>query len=155
MVRQFARAVGTIGRPFPRSGSESGSGSLSDPGCGRAKVRTDVLVHTDLHYLNILFRLDADGFAAIDAQPQVGEAEFAVAPALGTEFRNLIAGSLGGPCWTGRSIFVRRPIWTRKSRANGAWHARWTMPFRTSRNPGTRATPTVPLGGEHHVRQSA
>ena len=59
-----------------------------------------MLVHTDLHYLNILARPGQDapgegahepagGWAAIDPQPMIGEAEFAVAPLLWNRIREL------------------------------------------------------------------
>jgi streptomycin 6-kinase len=57
-----------------------------------------VLVHSDLHYLNILARLPdehspggepARGWAAIDPQPMIGEAEFAVAPVLWNRIQDL------------------------------------------------------------------
>jgi streptomycin 6-kinase len=67
----------------------------------------DVLVNTDFHYLNILARPgasanttagsnSADGFAAIDPQPMVGEAEFAVAPVLWNRIPDLPASDPAG-----------------------------------------------------------
>jgi streptomycin 6-kinase len=58
---------------------------------------SDVLVNTDFHFLNILARpgaperAGAGSFAAIDPQPMVGEAEFAVAPLLWNRIRDLPA----------------------------------------------------------------
>ncbi|MDQ4045897.1 MAG: aminoglycoside resistance protein, partial [Actinomycetota bacterium] len=56
-----------------------------------------VLVNTDFHFLNILARLDASedhrhaGYAAIDPQPMIGEAEFGVAPVLWNRITELPA----------------------------------------------------------------
>ncbi len=55
---------------------------------------SDVLVHTDLHFMNILAR-PASGeptsskYVAIDPQVQVGDAEFALAPCLWNRLRDL------------------------------------------------------------------
>ncbi|MDN4644796.1 aminoglycoside phosphotransferase family protein [Arthrobacter sp. PsM3] len=82
-----------LGRPFPRWLLEAALEVCQTRGAVGRRSGRDVLVHTDLHYLNILarFRRDepdaggrgpADGWAAIDPQPMIGEAEFAVAPLL-------------------------------------------------------------------------
>jgi streptomycin 6-kinase len=81
-----------LGRPFPRWLLEAALEVCQTRGAVGRRSGTDVLVHTDLHYLNILARLPhseagrggepADGWAAIDPQALVGEAEFAVAPLL-------------------------------------------------------------------------
>jgi len=86
-----------LGRPFPRWLLEAALEVCQTRGAVGRRASEEVLVNTDFHYLNILARLDApgagpgvtangtaaaDGFAAIDPQPMVGEAEFAVAPVL-------------------------------------------------------------------------
>jgi streptomycin 6-kinase len=76
-----------LGRPFPRWLLEAALEVCQTRGAVGRRAGKDVLVHTDLHFLNILARpvlarADALGYAAIDPQPMVGEAEFAVAPLL-------------------------------------------------------------------------
>ncbi|MGY2743050.1 aminoglycoside phosphotransferase family protein [Pseudarthrobacter sp. O4] len=86
-----------LGRPFPRWLLEAALEVCQTRGAVGRRSGTDVLVHTDLHYLNILARpvrpggpedadgsevADAESYAAIDPQPMIGEAEFAVAPLL-------------------------------------------------------------------------
>lgn len=54
---------------------------------------TDVLVHADLHYFNVLARPDdGDEFVAIDPKPVVGDAEFGVLPMLQNRLQDLPAG---------------------------------------------------------------
>ena len=58
---------------------------------GRREAR-DVLVHTDLHYGNVLARMHPAGsFAAIGPKPMLGEAEFEVAPMLWNRIPDLHA----------------------------------------------------------------
>ena len=82
-----------LGRPFPRWLLEAALEVCQTRGAVGRRSGRDVLVHTDLHYLNILARPGSaepqdDGgepvgdWAAIDPQPMIGEAEFAVAPLL-------------------------------------------------------------------------
>ncbi|MET1063848.1 MAG: aminoglycoside phosphotransferase family protein [Arthrobacter sp.] len=82
-----------LGRPFPRWLLEAALEVCQTRGAVGRRSGRDVLVHTDLHFLNVLARLPcdaredgarerADGYAAIDPQPMIGEAEFAVAPLL-------------------------------------------------------------------------
>lgn len=81
-----------LGRPFPRWLLEAALEVCQTRGAVGRRSGKDVLVHTDLHFLNILARLPCtpggpaplrdDGYAAIDPQPMIGEAEFAVAPLL-------------------------------------------------------------------------
>ncbi|MET4590199.1 aminoglycoside phosphotransferase family protein [Arthrobacter sp. 754] len=69
------------GRPFPRWLLEAALEVCQTRGAVGRRSGRDVLVHTDLHFLNILASREG-GFAAIDPQPMIGEAEFAVAPLL-------------------------------------------------------------------------
>ena len=89
-----------LGRPFPRWLLEAALEVCQTRGAVGRRSGQDVLVHTDLHYLNILARLPgeepeiggsepAGGWAAIDPQPMIGEAEFAVAPLLWNRIREL------------------------------------------------------------------
>ena len=82
-----------LGRPFPRWLLEAALEVCQTRDAVGRRSGTDVLVHTDLHFLNILAvpgtaaQPEAGGFTAadfkaIDPQPMVGEAEFAVAPLL-------------------------------------------------------------------------
>ncbi|NUU32411.1 aminoglycoside phosphotransferase family protein [Arthrobacter sp. C9C5] len=80
-----------LGRPFPRWLLEAALEVCQTRGAVGRRSGTDVLVHTDLHFLNILARTGAlavpgdfkpGDFKAIDPQPMIGEAEFAVAPLL-------------------------------------------------------------------------
>ncbi|WP_426998805.1 aminoglycoside phosphotransferase family protein [Pseudarthrobacter sp. N5] len=77
-----------LGRPFPRWLLEAALEVCQTRGAVSRRTGHDVLVNTDFHYLNILARTDAtevpgpDGYAAIDPQPMIGEAEFGVAPVL-------------------------------------------------------------------------
>lgn len=89
-----------LGRPFPRWLLEAALEVCQTRGAVGRRSGRDVLVHTDLHYLNILARRSgekpdggdgepAGGWAAIDPQPLIGEAEFAVAPLLWNRIREL------------------------------------------------------------------
>ncbi len=88
-----------LGRPFPRWLLEAALEVCQTRGAVGRRAGTDVLVNTDFHYLNILARPEAaampsadgaaDGFAAIDPQPMIGEAEFAVAPLLWNRIQDL------------------------------------------------------------------
>lgn len=68
-------------RPFPRWLLEEALDVCATRGTVGRRGGRDVLVHTDLHGMNVLGDLDG-GFRAIDPQAAVGEAEFAVAPML-------------------------------------------------------------------------
>ncbi|MCB5274359.1 hypothetical protein BJG92_01892 [Arthrobacter sp. SO5] len=87
-----------LARPFPRWLLEAALEVCQTRGAVGRRSGRDVLVHTDLHYLNVLARPETaapsgadpagtaaagvEEFAAIDPQPMTGEAEFAVAPLL-------------------------------------------------------------------------
>jgi streptomycin 6-kinase len=87
-----------LGRPFPRWLLEAALEVCQTRGAVGRRSARDVLVHTDLHFLNILARPapaafdgfpTAAGYAAIDPQPMIGEAEFAVAPLLWNRMSDL------------------------------------------------------------------
>jgi len=95
----------SLGRPFPRWLLEAALEVCQTRGAVGRRSGTNVLVHTDLHFLNVLARPGAavqpDGrpaagdFKAIDPQPMVGEAEFAVAPLLWNRLAELPASGPG------------------------------------------------------------
>lgn len=81
-------------RPFPRWLLEAALEVCQTRGAVGRRAGKDVLVHTDLHFMNILGTWADDhpgrgAYLAIDPQPQVGEAEFAVAPILWNRIREL------------------------------------------------------------------
>jgi streptomycin 6-kinase len=87
-----------LGRPFPRWLLEAALEVCQTRGAVGRRSARDVLVHTDLHYLNVLARPahpavnglpTAAGYAAIDPQPMIGEPEFAVAPLLWNRLSDL------------------------------------------------------------------
>jgi streptomycin 6-kinase len=87
-----------LGRPFPRWLLEAALEVCQTRGAVGRRSGKDVLVHSDLHYVNILARLTRDegnpgepagDWGAIDPQPMIGEAEFAVAPVLWNRIRDL------------------------------------------------------------------
>lgn len=73
----------TLGRPFDRWLLEYALEVCQVHGAVGRRRDHDVLVHSDLHYLNILPALESPRrFLAIDPKPVLGDAEFAVAPML-------------------------------------------------------------------------
>jgi streptomycin 6-kinase len=87
-----------LGRPFPRWLLEAALEVCQTRGAVGRRSARDALVHTDLHYLNVLARPadpaghglpTAAGYAAIDPQPMIGEPEFAVAPLLWNRLSDL------------------------------------------------------------------
>ncbi|MCX6498042.1 MAG: aminoglycoside resistance protein [Arthrobacter sp.] len=106
-----------LGRPFPRWLLEAALEVCQTRGAVGRRSGTDVLVHTDLHFLNVLACPDAPAgpgpagftaagftaadFKAIDPQPMVGEAEFAVAPLLWNRLAEL-------PCTDPRKALLAR-----------------------------------------------
>lgn len=101
-----------LGRPFPRWLLEAALEVCQTRGAVGRRSARDVLVHTDLHFLNVLARPAASappgttnprafptaaGYAAIDPQPMIGEPEFAVAPLLWNRLADLpLHGSEAG-----------------------------------------------------------
>lgn len=99
---EFPAAWEELARPFPRWLLEAALEVCQTRGAVGRRSGKDVLVHADLHYLNILARPGAPNagtwqgpptglgpYAAIDPQPLIGEAEFAVAPVLWNRLREL------------------------------------------------------------------
>ncbi|MDP9886678.1 aminoglycoside phosphotransferase family protein [Pseudarthrobacter enclensis] len=93
-----------LGRPFPRWLLEAALEVCQTRGAVGRRSARDLLVHTDLHYLNILARpgtasaggaAKPAGYAAIDPQPLIGEPEFAVAPLLWNRLADLPAVGAG------------------------------------------------------------
>ncbi|MCP1413288.1 aminoglycoside phosphotransferase family protein [Paenarthrobacter sp. A20] len=83
-----------LDRPFPRWLLEAALEVCQTRGAVGRRSGMDVLVHTDLHFMNILAvmsdqRSRRGDYLAIDPQPQVGEAEFAVAPILWNRIHDL------------------------------------------------------------------
>lgn len=71
-----------LSEPFPRWLLEAALELCQTRGAVARRSSNDVLVHTDLHYLNILAKPGSNAYVAIDPQAQIGDAEFAVAPCL-------------------------------------------------------------------------
>ena len=94
-----------LGQPFPRWLLEAALEVCQTRGAVGRRAGRDVLVHCDLHFMNILPHLNGAlrgplngaramgkrGYVAIDPQPMIGEAEFAVAPILWNRIRDLSA----------------------------------------------------------------
>ncbi|SDQ99726.1 aminoglycoside phosphotransferase family protein [Pseudarthrobacter chlorophenolicus] len=97
---EFPADWNQLGRPFPRWLLEAALEVCQTRGAVGRRSAHDVLVHADLHFLNILARpgTGRDGntepagrYVAIDPQPLIGEAEFAVAPLLWNRLGDLAA----------------------------------------------------------------
>ena len=92
-----------LGRPFPRWLLEAALEVCQTRGAVGRRSAHDLLVHTDLHFLNVLARPavgrgnapTAADYAAIDPQPMIGEPEFAVAPLLWNRLADLPAAQPG------------------------------------------------------------
>lgn len=89
-----------LGRPLPRWLLEAALEVCQTRGAVGRRSARDFLVHTDLHFLNILARPGTAGalpagYAAIDPQPMIGEPEFAVAPLLWNRLADLPADRPG------------------------------------------------------------
>jgi streptomycin 6-kinase len=86
-----------LGQPFPRWLLEAALEVCQTRGAVGRRAGKDVLVHCDLHFMNILPHLNEgrpfgkSSYVAIDPQPMIGEAEFAVAPILWNRIRDLSA----------------------------------------------------------------
>lgn len=85
-----------LGEPFPRWLLEAALEVCQTLGAVGRRSSNDVLVHTDLHFQNILAnpgsgQPGSEQYLAIDPQVQVGDAEFAVAPCLWNRLQDLPA----------------------------------------------------------------
>jgi streptomycin 6-kinase len=94
----------SLGRPFDRWLLEAALEVCQTRGAVGRRSAKDVLVHSDVHFMNVLARpgaLDHDsrGYAAIDPQPTVGEAEFSVAPCLWNRIPDLSRADPEGALW--------------------------------------------------------
>ena len=80
-----------LGRPLPRWLMEAALEVCQSRGVVGRRSEHDVLVHSDLHYRNILPSEPGQLslFKAIDPKPLVGDAEYAVAPMLWNRLRDL------------------------------------------------------------------
>lgn len=78
-----------LAEPFPRWLLEAALEVCQTRGAVSRRTSNDVLVHTDLHYMNILAKPGTGDYLAIDPQVQVGDAEFAVAPCLWNRLQDL------------------------------------------------------------------
>ncbi|GAA1121865.1 aminoglycoside phosphotransferase family protein [Arthrobacter flavus] len=98
-----------LGRPFERWLLECALEVCQVRGAVGRRSEQDVLVHSDLHYLNILPRPFPAGtvglggapalphdYVAIDPKPVIGDAEFAVAPMLWNRIGDLFPGDPAG-----------------------------------------------------------
>ncbi|GAB3538670.1 aminoglycoside phosphotransferase family protein [Arthrobacter tecti] len=82
----------SLGRPFDRWLLEYALEVCQVHGAVGRRSSCDVLVHSDLHYFNILPVLEHPRqFLAIDPKPVLGDAEFAVAPMLWNRVHDLQA----------------------------------------------------------------
>lgn len=87
---EFPQRWEQLGRPFERWLLEAALEVCQVHGAVGRRRNQDVLVHTDLHYLNILASLASPGeYVAIDPKPVLGDAEFAVAPMLWNRLEDL------------------------------------------------------------------
>ena len=151
-----------LGRPFPRWLLEAALEVCQTRGAVGRRSGNDVLVHTDLHYLNILARLPrdesdgsrepADGCAAIDPQPMIGEAEFAVAPLLWNRIRELPRPIPDGACRSAATTSAVPPDSTRRRPAVEPGPRGGKRPLvRRHATPRGRPRPFA-LGGQHARR---
>lgn len=92
-----------LGRPFDRWLLECALEVCQVRGAVGRRSEQDVLVHSDLHYSNILPRHGsgatgptAHRYVAIDPKPVIGDAEFAVAPMLWNRIGDLFPGDPAG-----------------------------------------------------------
>ena len=88
---ELPQAWTDLGEPFPRWLLEAALEVCHTRGDVGRRSSNDVLVHTDLHYQNILARPGEEQYLAIDPQIQVGDAEYAVAPCLWNRLQDLPA----------------------------------------------------------------
>ncbi|KNC18995.1 hypothetical protein AC792_08815 [Arthrobacter sp. RIT-PI-e] len=87
-----------LGEPFPRWLLEAALDVCSGRGMVGRRWDRDVLVHSDLHYANLLPVSPGalGGFVAIDPKPVVGDAEYGLAPLLWNRLDELDAADPAG-----------------------------------------------------------
>ncbi len=87
-----------LGEPFPRSLLDAALDVCSERGVVGRRWDHDVLVHSDLHYENLLPAPSGRPreFTAIDPKPVIGDAEYAVAPMLWNRLGELDADDPAG-----------------------------------------------------------
>lgn len=80
-----------LGEPFPRWLMEAALQVCQSRGIVGRRSERDVLVHSDLHYANLLPAVPGQlrDFTAIDPKPVLGDAEYAVAPMLWNRLTDL------------------------------------------------------------------
>jgi len=93
----------SLGQPFDRWLLEAALEVCQTRGAVGRRSGRDVLVHSDVHYMNVLAIPEAGAgglaYAAIDPQPTIGEAEFAVAPCLWNRIPDLSSADPEGALW--------------------------------------------------------
>ncbi|WP_182976895.1 aminoglycoside phosphotransferase family protein [Arthrobacter cheniae] len=87
-----------LGEPFPRWLMEAALEVCQSRGIVGRRSERDVLVHSDLHYENLLPSVPGQlrDFTAIDPKPVLGDAEYAVAPMLWNRLGELDAADPAG-----------------------------------------------------------
>ncbi|MHA7280971.1 aminoglycoside phosphotransferase family protein [Arthrobacter sp. MDT2-2] len=87
-----------LGEPFPRWLMESALEVCQSRGIVGRRSQRDVLVHSDLHYGNLLPSSQGQlrEFTAIDPKPVLGDAEYALAPMLWNRLSELDAADPAG-----------------------------------------------------------
>lgn len=96
-----------LSEPFPRWLLEAALEVCQTRGAVGRRSSNDVLVHTDLHYENVLPRHGSSEYLAIDPQVQIGDAEFALAPCLWNRLQDLPAIGAAKALRHRASIFAR------------------------------------------------
>lgn len=96
-----------LSEPFPRWLLEAALEVCQTRGAVGRRSSNDVLVHTDLHFENVLPRQDSSVYLAIDPQVQIGDAEFTLAPCLWNRLQELPANNCEGALRRRASMFAR------------------------------------------------
>lgn len=96
-----------LSEPFPRWLLEAALEVCQTRGVVGRRSSNDVLVHTDLHFDNILPRQGSRQYLAIDPQVQIGDAEFALAPCLWNRLQDLPTLDAEGGLRRRASAFAR------------------------------------------------
>ncbi len=110
-----------LSQPFPRWLLEAALEVCQTRGAIGRRSSNDVLVHTDLHFENILARQGSPEYLAIDPQVQVGDAEFAVAPCLWNRLQDLPAINAEG------GLRRRASALAQSAGLDGELSARWAV----------------------------